>query len=119
MKVWLDAQISPGIASWLHETFALEAVAVRDLSLLTTSDHDIFMAARTAMAIVMTKDADFVTLQERHGPPPQIVWLTCGNSSNERLRALLTACWPTAQVMLESGEPLVELGDEPAATRAS
>jgi len=46
MKVWLDAQISPGIASWLRETFALEAVAVRDLGLLAASDEDIFMAAR-------------------------------------------------------------------------
>jgi predicted nuclease of predicted toxin-antitoxin system len=87
MKIWLDAQVSPAIASWLRETFALEAVAVRDLALLTASDHDIFMAARAAQAIVMTKDADFVALQERH--------------------------------VLESGEPLIEIGDEPTATPAS
>jgi len=112
MKVWLDAQISPGIASWLRETFALEVVAVRDLGLLAASDEDIFMAARAAQATVMTKDADFVAIQERHGPPPQIVWLTCGNSSNARLRVLPAGCWPVARVMLDSGERLVEIGDD-------
>ena len=60
MKVWLDAQISPGIASWLRETFALEAVAVRDLGLLAASDEDIFMAARAAQATVMTKDGNVI-----------------------------------------------------------
>jgi hypothetical protein len=26
----------------------------------------------------MTKDADFVELLEQHGPPPQVVLVTCG-----------------------------------------
>jgi predicted nuclease of predicted toxin-antitoxin system len=37
----------------------------------------------------MTKDSDFVDLVERLGPPPQIIWLTCGNTSNLRLREIL------------------------------
>ena len=48
------------------------------------------MAARNAQAIIVTKDIDFLRLLERHGPPPQILWLTCGNTSNERLVEILS-----------------------------
>jgi len=42
----------------------------------------------------MTKDRDFIALVERHGSPPQVVWLACGNTSNARLQTLLLAPWP-------------------------
>jgi predicted nuclease of predicted toxin-antitoxin system len=113
VKLWLDAQISPTTASWLREAFGVDAMAVRELGLIAAKDRDIFDAARAAGAVVMTKDSDFVTLQERLGLPPQIIWLTCGNTSNARLRALLMECWPKAQSLLDAGERLVEIGDRP------
>jgi predicted nuclease of predicted toxin-antitoxin system len=76
------------------------------------TDYAIYMAARNAAAIVVTKDVDFVRLLEQHGPPPQIVWLTCGNTSNERLVQILSGCWPAISSLLGSGEPLVEVGDQ-------
>lgn len=60
----------------------------------------------------MTKDVDFVRLLERHGPPPQVLWLTCGNTSNERLVRILSGYWPAISTLLSAGEPLVEVGDE-------
>jgi hypothetical protein len=45
----------------------------------------IFFAARDAGAIVMSKDKDFAQLVLHHGPPPQVIWITCGNTSNARL----------------------------------
>jgi len=60
----------------------------------------------------MTKDADFVELLEQHGPPPQVILVTCGNTSNARLRRLVQAAWPTMLAMLDRGEILVELGDQ-------
>ena len=60
----------------------------------------------------MTKDADFVELVEQQGPPPQVVLVTCGNTSNAHLRRLIQTAWPTILVMLERGEALVELGDQ-------
>ena len=51
------------------------------------------MAAREAGAIVMTKDGDFIELLAQHGSPPQVVWVTCGNTSNERLRRLVCRSW--------------------------
>jgi predicted nuclease of predicted toxin-antitoxin system len=45
------------------------------------------------------------------GAPPQIVLVTCGNTSNAHLRRVLGTAWPTVKEMLERGEPLVEIGD--------
>ena len=62
MIVWVDAQLSPGTARWLSSRFAIEAIPVRDLGLYESTDRQIFEAARTAGAVVMTKDRDFVEL---------------------------------------------------------
>ncbi|HLL74985.1 MAG TPA: DUF5615 family PIN-like protein [Pyrinomonadaceae bacterium] len=109
MTIWIDAQMSPAIAAWLSANFAVTAVAVRDLGLRGAKDREIFLAARGAGAVVMTKDSDFVTLLEAHGPPPHVVWVTCGNTSNTRLKEVLTATMRRAIELLQSGEPLVEI----------
>ena len=87
MKVWVDAQLSPSMAEWLEATFNVEASAVRDLGLRDAEDETIFYRARAEAAVVLTKDIDFVLLQERLGHPPQLIWLTCGNTSNQIGRA--------------------------------
>ena len=74
---------------WLSDTFGVTAHAVRDLGLRDAKDLPIFHAAREAGAVIMSKDSDFVLLLERLGPPPQILWVTCGNTSNARLRDIL------------------------------
>lgn len=111
MKVWLDVHLSPAIAAWLSEKFGVEGVCVRDLRMSTAEDEDIFLAARRAGAVVMTKDRDVVTILERLGPPPSVVWITCGNTSNARMREILAASWPMAVSLLEQGEALVEITD--------
>ena len=82
MKIWVDAQLSPALARWLSLSLRVEATAVRDLGRRDEHDSRIFFAAREAGAIVMTKDRDFADLVQIHGAPPQVVWLTCGNTSN-------------------------------------
>lgn len=84
---------------------------MRDLGLRDAEDTDIFAAAQRAGVIVMTKDRDFVELLERLGPPPQVIWLRSGNTSNARLKQLLSRTLPAVLEMLASGEPLVEIGD--------
>ena len=71
----------------------------------------IFAAARVAVAVVVTKDEDFVRLLEAHGPPPQVIWVTVGNVRNARLHALFEPHWPAMRVLLAAGEPLVELAE--------
>jgi predicted nuclease of predicted toxin-antitoxin system len=109
MVIWIDAQLSPAIAPWLAGNFSLSASALRDLGLRDATDRAIFVAARSAAAVVMTKDSDLVKLLEELGPPPQVIWLTCGNTSNARLKQILTKALQQAISILESGEPLVEI----------
>ena len=111
MIIWIDAQLSPALARWIRETFRIEAHAVRDLELRDAKDPVIFKAARAAGVVVMSKDEDFWLLVERLGPPPQVLWVTCGNTSNARLREILTKNLPTAIKLLQRGEPLVEISD--------
>ena len=111
MIVWVDAQLSPHLASWITESLGVEASSIRDLGLLHAKDQDVFQSAREAGAVVMTKDSDFLGLQVRLGSPPQLIWITCGNTSNARLRQILENALPTALRLLEQGESLVEISD--------
>jgi len=59
----------------------------------------------------MTKDSDFIDLVNRLGAPPQVIWLTCGNTSNARLRQILKKTLHQAMLLLASGESIVEIKD--------
>ena len=89
MTIWLDAQLPPALASWIAATFGIPTQAVRDLGHTMDKDPVIFQAARDAKAVVMTKDADFAELVKRLGAPPQVLWVTCGNTTNARLKQIL------------------------------
>jgi predicted nuclease of predicted toxin-antitoxin system len=109
--IWVDAQLSPALAPWITQQFGAEAVSVRRLGLTEAKDSVIFSVAREANAIVLTKDEDFAILLERLGPPPRVLWVTCGNTSNEHLRRVLTATLPDALKLINAGEILVEIRD--------
>ena len=109
MKLWIDAQLSPSLGPWLSEQFDIDVVAVGTIGLRDAKDRDIFFAARKEGAAILTKDADFVTLLEKHGAPPAILWLTSGNTTNARVRDLLASAWPRILAHLDAGEILIEL----------
>ena len=109
MTIWIDAQLSPAIAVWISASFAVDAVALRDVGLREATDREIFREAKDAAVVVMTKDSDFVRLLDEHGRPPQVIWVTCGNTSNARLKSILTTTFPKALALLQAGEPLVEI----------
>ena len=46
MKIWIDAQMSPEIATWISNNFPVGAIAIRDLNLRNAKDKEIFEAAR-------------------------------------------------------------------------
>jgi predicted nuclease of predicted toxin-antitoxin system len=112
MTIWIDAQLSPALAKWVAANFSVEAYAVRDLGLRQAIDSVIFMAARGASAVVMSKDSDFVNLLDQHGPPPQVIWVTCGNTSNARMKEILLQKLQPALRLLDMGEQLVEITDK-------
>ena len=88
----------------------VEPVVWVDAQLPPANDPVIFAAARArGAAIAITKDDDFVQLVGRHGPPPQAVWVTCGNVRNAEVRAIVLKASPRVADLLAHGEPLVEL----------
>ncbi len=111
MKLWLDAQISPHLAPWLRQRFEIDAFSLEYLKLDDAEDEVVFTAAREAGATVITKDEDFLRLQERFGAPPKLIWITCGNTSNTHLRDVLAKTLIDALEALELGDTLVEIRD--------
>lgn len=109
MTIWIDAQMSPVIADWITANSSVTCLAVRAVELRDAEDREIFLEARRHSAIVMTKDSDFVFLQNESGAPPKIIWIMCGNTSNDRLKEILTATLPKAIELLNAGEDLVEV----------
>ncbi len=110
MTLWLDAHLSPILARWISTAYPeVTALAVRDLGLREAEDAEIFDAARRADAVVMTKDRDFTELLLRRGPPPKVLWVTAGNTSNAQMQHILTRTLPDALRLLRQGEALVEI----------
>lgn len=109
MTIWLDAQLSPAISTWISQQYGVSTIALRDLGLRDATDREIFFATRAVDAIVMTKDSDFINLLEKYRPPPKVIWLTCGNTSNARLKEILTETLEKALELLQTGEELVEI----------
>lgn len=106
--LWLDAQLPPQLAHWLRTEMAQDAHALRELGLRDADDRTIFAEAKTANAILLSKDVDFVELVGRLGSPPKLIWITCGNVTNEALRALLQKRLLTALAVLETDD-IVEI----------
>lgn len=111
MIIWLDAQLPPSLAPWIQQRFGIHCQAVRDLNLHRAKDTEIFDAARVSNAVVISKDRDFRELVLAKGPPPQVVWVTCGNTSNVRMQSVFESAFQYVLPHLEAGEPLIELTD--------
>lgn len=104
----IDAQLSPNPAPWIQKRFSIECFSASFLGSKAAKDSEIFEFARARDAIVITKDDDFVQLQNRFGPPPKIIWLTVGNTSNAFLKAIFETKLSLAIQILEN-ESLVEI----------
>lgn len=110
MKFWVDAQLPPALATWLSAEHDVQAISLRDLGLRDATDAEIFESARQAGIVVISKDSDFVDLVSRHGMPPQLLWVTCGNVTNRELQRVFGKTFAEALAALTAGQPIVEIG---------
>jgi hypothetical protein len=78
-EVPLDAQLSPALCQYIADRFTVEV------------------------------NRDLLELSRRHGPPPQVVWIRSGNTSNAILRRSLNGMFPDVLRLLSEGEAIVEL----------
>jgi len=108
--LWIDIHLPPALIPWLATRFNLKAIAMRDQGMQRMADVDIFQRAREAEATIITKDKDFVDLVQRLGPPPKVIRLTMGNTSNENLQRVLAITLPDALRLLDDGEAFIEIG---------
>ena len=108
MKLLLDAQLSPFITHWIEANFEVECISFHHLNWQTTEDEEAFLKAKEMDALVVTKDEDFIGLLKKHKAPPKIIWLTCGNTSNNRLKEILSSNLNEALELLQSND-LVEI----------
>jgi predicted nuclease of predicted toxin-antitoxin system len=109
MTLWIDAQISPEIASFITWNFNITCTPVRDIGLKEATDKDIFLAAKEANIVLITKDSDFIDLLLKYNSPPKIIWLTCGNTSNEYLKIILKNKLLITLKLLNEENDIVEL----------
>jgi len=84
---------------------------LRDIGLRDATDKEIFFSARNEGAVIMSKDNDFIDLVTSFGTPPQILLITCGNTSNERFKIILTNTLQKAMGLITAGESIVEISD--------
>jgi len=109
---WIDAQLPPGLAPWLCERFVVDAQSLRFLGLHGAEDAAVFAHAKAVGDVVLiSKDSDFVDLILRQGAPPRLLWVTCGNLTNRRLREVFADAFPSALQHLQAGKSIVEIGD--------
>lgn len=109
LRVWIDAQLPPAMAVWLRDAHGVDATHLEALGRLRQLDGEVFEGASEAGAVILTKDSDFVQLVHRLGPPPQIVWIRTGNTTNADLRRIVLDAWSRTVRFLQHGEALVEI----------
>jgi len=110
VKFWVDAQLPPLLAAWLSEQFHVEAFSLRALGLRDAADAAIFCAAQQPSIVIISKDSDFVELVSRYGPPPQLIWVTCGNVTNRQLQIVFNKTFAMSLELLAAGQVMVEIG---------
>jgi len=111
MKFLIDGQISEKFVPWLSKEYGHDVFHIKDFGLENAEDTEVFQKAKDLHAVVITKDRDFILLQERLGVPPPIVWVTCGNTSNRRLKIIFSQVFPNTIDLIVAGEGLVEISD--------
>ena len=109
MELWLDAHISPGIATWIRVEFSIPCLALRDIGLRDAGDSMIFKEAKKqGDVVILTKDEDFRYLLDNLKSPPKIIWLTFGNCPNAIMKEILKRDLKKALLILEEND-LVEI----------
>jgi predicted nuclease of predicted toxin-antitoxin system len=86
-----------------------DAVHVADVGLLKARDVEIWRHAAESRAVLVTKDADFVTMRALNPDGPAIVWVRIGNATNQQLVERFRIVWPNLVAALERGESVIEI----------
>ena len=88
MKLLFDANLSPALVTRLGAEYP-GSLHVRDVSLRSATDAQIWDYARTHGFVIASKDTDFRDRSFVEGFPPKVIWLDVGNAGTGPIEALL------------------------------
>lgn len=108
MNFLVDAHLPPALARWIS-SHGHQATHVFDVTLHAADDPVIWEHARQNIAVLISKDEDFVDRWLMSDAPVALVWIRKGNCSNRALLAWFEPLWPETLKRLEHGERLIEL----------
>lgn len=108
MNFLIDAQLPPSLAVRLCEA-GHAAVHVTAVLPGDAADSAVLQHAATAGQIIISKDADFITLARQARQPVQLLWVRLGNCGNRQLVDRMLVMLPDLQRALATGAPVVEL----------
>jgi len=108
MRFLVDAQLPPALARWI-ESQGHSAEHVVDRGMTDASDQAIWQMAKQTGAVIVSKDADFVTLATLEDKGPPVVWIRIGNTHRQGLLNWFEPLLPKILTLLEQGERLIEI----------
>lgn len=88
MKLLFDQNLPRSLARHAEGDFPNSA-HVRDLSLETATDAEIFEFALKNEFTIISKDNDFANMSFLRGAPPKVIWIRAGNCTASELKAIL------------------------------
>ena len=88
MKLLLDQNLSHVLCNYLNDIFP-ELTHVKNLSLQTASDEEIWEYSKNNSFTIVTKDSDFNERSIIKGFPPKVIWIKRGNCSTNTIASLL------------------------------
>ena len=107
MNFIIDAHLPPAPATRLTEA-GHRSLHVGEVGPLDASDRQVWLAALERGCAIVTKDADFLGLENGPRQVP-VLWLRIGNCGNARLMALVLAHVETVAAAFTASETLVEI----------
>jgi predicted nuclease of predicted toxin-antitoxin system len=106
MRFLVDAQLPPALVDGFKSK-GRQAEHVFEQLGADRPDAFIAQTSIATAAVVVTKDNDFLQLQENGRP--QIIWVRIGNTANQRLLERFESEWARVFGALSRGEDVVEL----------
>lgn len=101
--ILIDNNISYKIKSSL-KSIGVSSLHVSDFNLSSASDFKIWDFAKSENYHLLTKDKDFVIIQNNYGFPPKIIKLNSGNQSTLQIAVKLQKNWKQISDFLEREE---------------
>jgi len=84
LKLLLDQNLSPRIVTDLGNDYP-DSAHVREFSMQSSADAEIWEFAKQRGCAVVSKDSDFHQRSFLYGQPPKVIWVRLGNCTTEQV----------------------------------